>query len=180
MLALVLTCSLAACAAKSAAPMAYDNTASAADNYKTEEASAEMPAEAPAMAESESDWAENSITPQSYDAQSTAANEPAGDAPTESLADKMIYSANLEIQTTEYDAAIAALESSVTAFGGCVEQSNTYGDIRYYDDGTSRVVNRMGLEEDNQNFLLMYSISVNVSGQIASVIAGGLILTLMS
>ena len=38
----------------------------------------------------------------------------------------------------------------------------------------------MGLEEDNQNFLLMYSISVNVSGQIASVIAGGLILTLMA
>ena len=44
---------------------------------------------------------------------------------------------------------------------------------------SGRVVNRMGLDEDNQNFLLMYSISVNVSGQIASVIAGGLILTLM-
>ena len=45
---------------------------------------------------------------------------------------------------------------------------------------SGRVVNKMGLEEDNQNFLLMYSISVNVSGQIASVIAGGLILTLMN
>lgn len=140
-LALVLTCSLAACAAKSAAPMAYDNTASAADQYKSDAVSAEMPAEAPTMEETER--AENSITTQSYDEQSTAANEPAGDAPTESLADKMIYSANLEIQTTEYDAAIAALESSVTAFGGFVEQSNTYGDIRYNDDGTSRVVNRM-------------------------------------
>ena len=43
---------------------------------------------------------------------------------------------------------------------------------------SGRVVNQMGLAEDNQNFLLMYSISVNVSGQIASVIAGGLILTL--
>ena len=41
------------------------------------------------------------------------------------------------------------------------------------------VVNQLALKEDNQNFLLMYSISVNVSGQIASVIAGGLILTLM-
>jgi oxaloacetate decarboxylase beta subunit len=37
----------------------------------------------------------------------------------------------------------------------------------------------MGLQEDNQNFLLMHSIGVNVSGQIASVIAGGLILTLV-
>ena len=45
---------------------------------------------------------------------------------------------------------------------------------------SGRVVNQMGLAEDNQNFLLMYSISVNVSGQIASVIAGGLILTLMN
>lgn len=44
---------------------------------------------------------------------------------------------------------------------------------------SGRVVNQMGLKEDNQNFLLMQSISVNVSGQIASVIAGGLILTLV-
>jgi oxaloacetate decarboxylase beta subunit len=34
----------------------------------------------------------------------------------------------------------------------------------------------MGQEEDPQNFLLMHSIGVNVSGQIASVIAGGMIL----
>ena len=45
---------------------------------------------------------------------------------------------------------------------------------------SGRVVNKLGLEEDNQNFLLMHSISVNVSGQIASVLAGGLILTLMA
>ena len=45
---------------------------------------------------------------------------------------------------------------------------------------SGRVVNKMGLAEDSQNFLLMYSISVNVSGQIASVLAGGLILSLMA
>ena len=44
---------------------------------------------------------------------------------------------------------------------------------------SGRVVNRMGLEEDNQNFLLMHAVGANVSGQIASVIAGGLILTLV-
>lgn len=42
---------------------------------------------------------------------------------------------------------------------------------------SARVVNKLGLEEDNQNFLLMHSIGVNVSGQIASVIAGGLLLS---
>ena len=43
-----------------------------------------------------------------------------------------------------------------------------------------RVVNKLGLEEDDQNFLLMHAIGVNVSGQVASVIAGGLILSLLS
>lgn len=44
---------------------------------------------------------------------------------------------------------------------------------------SARVVHKMGLKEDNQNFLLMHSIGVNVSGQIASVIAGGLILNML-
>lgn len=44
---------------------------------------------------------------------------------------------------------------------------------------SARVVHKMGLKEDPQNFLLMHSIGVNVSGQIASVIAGGLILNLI-
>ena len=42
---------------------------------------------------------------------------------------------------------------------------------------SARVVHKMGLAEDNQNFLLMHAVGVNVSGQIASVIAGGMILS---
>ena len=45
---------------------------------------------------------------------------------------------------------------------------------------SGRVVHKMGLEEDPQNFLLMHSIGVNVSGQIASVIAGALVLGFFS
>ena len=45
---------------------------------------------------------------------------------------------------------------------------------------SGRIVHKMGLDEDPQNFLLMHSIGVNVSGQIASVIAGGIILKLFS
>ena len=41
---------------------------------------------------------------------------------------------------------------------------------------SGRIVHKMGLEEDSQNFLLMHAIGVNVSGQIASVIAGAIIL----
>lgn len=43
----------------------------------------------------------------------------------------------------------------------------------------SRVVHKLGLQEDNQNFLLMHAAGANVSGQIASVIAGGLMITLI-
>ena len=43
---------------------------------------------------------------------------------------------------------------------------------------SGRVVHKMGLEEDSSNFLLMNSIGVNVFGQIASVVAGGLILAI--
>ena len=39
-----------------------------------------------------------------------------------------------------------------------------------------RVVHKMALKEDPQNFILMQATGVNVSGQIASVIAGGMIL----
>ena len=44
---------------------------------------------------------------------------------------------------------------------------------------SSRVVHKMGLKEDPQNFLLMHAAGANVAGQIASVIAGGLIIKLI-
>ena len=44
---------------------------------------------------------------------------------------------------------------------------------------SARVIHKMGLEEDPQNFLLMHAIGSNVSGQIASVIAGGIILNMI-
>jgi len=41
---------------------------------------------------------------------------------------------------------------------------------------SSRVIQKMATEEDPQNFILMHAAGANVSGQIASVIAGGLLL----
>ena len=45
---------------------------------------------------------------------------------------------------------------------------------------SARVIHKMGLKEDPQNFLLMHAVGANVSGQIASVIAGGMILALVA
>jgi oxaloacetate decarboxylase beta subunit len=44
---------------------------------------------------------------------------------------------------------------------------------------SARVIQKMGQDEDPTNFLLMPATSANVSGQIGSVIAGGLILSLV-
>ena len=45
---------------------------------------------------------------------------------------------------------------------------------------SSRVIQKMASEEDPKNFVLMYAVGANVSGQIASVIAGGLLLSFFS
>ncbi len=45
---------------------------------------------------------------------------------------------------------------------------------------SARVITQMGMEEDPTNVLIMQATSVNVSGQIASVIAGGLLLSLIA
>lgn len=44
---------------------------------------------------------------------------------------------------------------------------------------SSRVVHKMGLAEDKTNHLLMHAAGANVAGQIASVIAGGVLLSLI-
>ena len=44
---------------------------------------------------------------------------------------------------------------------------------------SARVIQKLGQQEDPQNFLLMHAVGANVSGQIASVLAGGMILNLI-
>ena len=44
---------------------------------------------------------------------------------------------------------------------------------------SARVVHKMGLKEDDTNFLLMHAVGANVSGQIASAVVGGLIIGLV-
>ena len=45
---------------------------------------------------------------------------------------------------------------------------------------SSRVIEKMGQEADSQNHLLMHAVAANVSGQIASVVAGGVVLQYLS
>ena len=45
---------------------------------------------------------------------------------------------------------------------------------------SARIVQRVGQEDDYENFLLMHAMGANTAGQLGSVVAGGVVLTLMS
>ena len=45
---------------------------------------------------------------------------------------------------------------------------------------SARVIQKMGLKEDPTNHLLMHAVGANVAGQIGSVVAGGMILSLVA
>jgi oxaloacetate decarboxylase beta subunit len=45
---------------------------------------------------------------------------------------------------------------------------------------SARVIQKMGLKEDPSNHLLMHAISANVAGQIGSVVAGGVVINIVS
>lgn len=66
----------------------------------------------------------------------------APEAASTDVASKIIYSADLSAQTTDFDAAISKLDAQITAFGGFIERSDINGDTRYNDDGTTSVINR--------------------------------------
>ena len=127
------------CAAN-AKSMAAD-TASMDNGYydsKQEAATAETPMEAPA--EPEEEFAYDTVA--TTEAGGGAAETP---EPDDSVADytaKIIYTASVSIETTEFDKAVAALENQVRKIGGFVESSNVTGDTQYNADGTTSIVNR--------------------------------------
>ena len=132
----LLALSLTACASGKSA-----QNASSADSVMVTETTSAPAAEAPMeeYVEAEEAKADGS-------AFSTTANDVTEDAAPEAdaadAASKIIYSANLQAQTTDFDAAIAALDKQITAFGGFIERSDISGDTQYNNDGTTTVVNR--------------------------------------
>lgn len=127
------------CAANS--KMAPADPASMDSSYydsTQEAAAAETPMEAPA--EPEEEFAYDTVA--TTEAGSGAAETPEPDASVADYTEKIIYTASVSIETTEFDKAVAALESQVQKIGGFVESSNVTGDTQYNADGTTSIVNR--------------------------------------
>ena len=70
----------------------------------------------------------------------TAAKEAGGEAPSENP-EKIIYSADATVETTEFESCIAALEQLLSANGGFVESSSVNGS-NYYDSARGKVSRR--------------------------------------
>ena len=133
---------LAGCGATSKSMAAADSAPAESYQYNM---TAESPAEEPASMETKADY-DTAETEEAYD---TVATEAGGGAetpePDDSVADytaKIIYTASVSIETTEFDKAVAALENQVQKIGGFVESSNVTGDTQYNSDGTTSIVNR--------------------------------------
>ena len=126
-LALLTLLSLAACGASSpakAADSAYrTESAYAVQNASYDYAEAEMPMPAPAE-----DYAAAGGFAASAKEEAGPANAPsAGDI----AVDKIIYSASVTVETTEFDEALKGLEALVAQYGGFIESSSISGNNYY-------------------------------------------------
>ena len=142
---LLLTALLTGCGTSSK-NMAADTASSAAQNWKTESAAAaeewgyDTPAEAPA--ETETAWDDAADTGFTTSAAGNAELDTGDNSSLSDYAAKIIYSANISAETTQFDEAVARIEAMVASYQGFVESSNVYGNTRYNDDGTTTVVDR--------------------------------------
>ena len=91
------------------------------------------------------DWVEPGESEQ-YDMEESTAEEPAVADPaaeeTTDVGEKIIYTANLAVETREFDESVTSVEAMVEAFGGYIQDSSISGDSWYREDGSTTVINR--------------------------------------
>lgn len=118
-----------------------------AEDYSyTRDAPTEEPqAEAPMANEYKAEF-DGAMGEMSFDDTAEAEEAPVGDPESQGdaadITEKIIYSANVSIETTDFDASVSGLEQKIRSLGGFVENSNVSGDTRWNNDGTTSVVNR--------------------------------------
>lgn len=133
----LLALSLCACGASesksvdNAAAVTYATTAAetpAEMKFETEEAAAEA--------------VDMEFSDSAFSTATEITKSGAADTSTQDVSSKIIYSADLIAQTTDFDAAISALEQQIVTFGGFIERSDVNGDTNYDENGVASIVNR--------------------------------------
>ncbi len=155
LLALLMMLSLCACgsSAKGSQSSAYET------GYYS--APAAMPRPAMEAAEYDMAYAEESVSGLASNNSYSAKGTDSTDAPAENP-EKIIYSGDATIETTEFDQSIAALEELIAKNGGFIESSSVNGS-NYYDSARGKVSRRSAsytLRVPSEKFaLLMGSLS---------------------
>ena len=146
--ALLVLIFLSSCAAgknASMTPAATDFAYAEDDSYTrdapTEEPQAEAPMANEYKAETGGAMGEMSVD-DTAEAEEAPAGSPESQGGAADFTEKIIYSANVSIETTDFDASVSGLEQKIRSLGGFVENSNVSGDTRWNNDGTTSVVNR--------------------------------------
>ncbi len=62
---------------------------------------------------------------------------------------KIIYTAHLNVETTDFEKGVTALENLVAKYGGYIANSDVSGNTQYSEAGTATIVNRRGWYEVN-------------------------------
>lgn len=137
---------LTGCSAKSGSAASDSNSSPSSSDIK-QEASTDFSPNAPTEAPGGN--AAMDTTDGGFDAESAIlggeSNESGVMVPADDpavYAEKIIYSADLNIETTQFDQAVHSIEAMITEFGGFIESSNTWGNTQYQSDGTTKIVDR--------------------------------------
>lgn len=122
---------------------AADSKSTQAAVYYANTTAAEAPAEMKLEELEEEVAVEEAVADSAAFATTTEVTEAgAMDASATDVSSKIIYSADLLAQTTDFDAAIATLDAQIASFGGFIERSDVNGDTNYDENGVARIVNR--------------------------------------
>ena len=116
-------------------------TACGAKEEATAETPAETPASRPVMEEAPAEEAEVAFD-SAVNTSSQSKEEGMTVEEVQTYAEKIIYTGNVYMETTEFDEAVTALDRAVAQFGGFVQDSSVSGNARYNDDGSTVICDR--------------------------------------
>ena len=136
-LAILMTLSLCACgSARNAAPMATSSPAAgAAESYYAADYETPMAATEEAAYEYDGDYGFSAAAKTGSGSEANSSDVPEVDP------EKIIYSSDVTVETTEFEDTIAKVEALVKAYGGWIESSSVNG-ANYYDSSRGYTRNR--------------------------------------
>lgn len=133
---LLMLSTLAACGAKSSDAVATDSAQSTGSAAMENGMGMDMSTTTEAAPEAPAETMETTETTDSGEAGGSTSAQP------DLSEQKIIYSADVTVETLEFDKALDALDQMITDLGGFAESANVSGNSRYGSDGAVQITDR--------------------------------------